>query len=262
MRFNDFKNKIYCFALNSEAIYHSRQVRFYYDSKLKIFRANEQGHELYFSNLRRGKKLYRRGIFERGKFIFSSYCLQNIQFDNNDVVIDCGANSGDLHLEISRMSPNINYIAIEPNPDDFEILTRNVLLKNKILLNKALGEDNSTLPFYVCTSTADSSLVEPSSYTQKIEVSVTRLDNLCNELGVSSIKLMKIEAEGYEPEILRGSQGILDKVQYVAADGGYERGKNREQTFTFITNFLLENNFEMIDIYFPWHRALFKNKRF
>ena len=45
----------------------------------------------------------------------------------NDVVIDCGANSGDLYLEISKFIPEANYFAIEPNPSDFSDLKKTTL---------------------------------------------------------------------------------------------------------------------------------------
>ena len=154
----------------------------------------------------------------------------------------------------------MRYVGIEPNPEDFKVLKKNVDLETSEYVNKALGETNAVLNFYVCTENADSSLVEPPSYTEIIDVEVVRLDNLCNELGIKKIKLLKLEAEGYEPEILNGAAGILDFIEYVAVDGGYERNKDSEQTLTRVTNFLLENNFKMVDIYFPWYRALYRKR--
>jgi hypothetical protein len=51
-------------------------------------------------------------------------------------------------------------------------------------------------------------------------------------------KLVKLEAEGFEPDILRGSEGVLKNIEFIAVGGGYERGNHRQQTFTWITNFL------------------------
>ena len=71
---------------------------------------------------------------------------------------------------------------------------------------------------------------------------------------------MEIEAEGYEPEVLSGCESCLNKIEYIAVDVGYESSEREEQIFTTITNFLLTNGFEMIDVYFAWQRALFRNK--
>ena len=89
---------------------------------------------------------------------------------------------------------------------------------------------------------------------------VIKLDNLIKNLGIKKIKLLKLEAEGFEPEILQGALSVIPICEYIAVDGGYERGQNQEQTFTTLTNILLENNFEIHDINFSWCRALFKNR--
>jgi len=235
-----------------------RNQKFSYDKNENIFSIYEQGKERKFFNKIRGFWLYRNGIKNRGKFIFSSYCLQNITFNINDVIIDCGANYGDLILELEKYIKPSNYVAIEPNPSDFEILKLNA--NNSILINKALGNFNGVLPFYVSTERGDSSLIEPKYFDKVIEVQVVRLDKLIHDLNLNKIKLLKIEAEGYEPEILKGAGKMLGRFEYIAVDGGYERGIHCEQTFTTITNYLLNNNFEIKDIYFPWYRALFKKK--
>ena len=91
---------------------------------------------------------------------------------------------------------------------------------------------------------------------------VIRLDQLMNELKLDKIKLLKLEAEGFEPEILIGAGDRLKDIEYIAIDGGYERGISEEETFTTLTNFLIKKDFEILDIYFPWYRALFKNSKF
>ena len=249
-----------CFLENLIAFLSNRKVRFSYDRLSKFYCAAEGKLICNFTNKQYGFWLYRNGIQARGEFLFSSYCLNSMSFEEGDVIIDCGANSGDLTLELKRRAPEVCYIAVEPNPEDFKVLKKNVNLETSECVNKALGERNEALNFYVCTENADSSLVEPPSYTEVIEVAVVRLDNLCNELGIKKIKLLKLEAEGYEPEILNGAAGVLNSIEYVAVDGGYERNKDNEQTLTRVTNFLLENNFKMVDIYFPWYRALYRKR--
>ena len=252
--------KLSFFLENLIAFLSNRKVRFSYDRLTKFYCATEGKLICHFSNKQYGFWLYRNGIQARGEFLFSSYCLNSINFEEDDVIIDCGANSGDLTLELKKRAPKVRYVGVEPNPEDFKVLKKNVDLENSEYVNKALGERTEVLNFYVCTEQADSSLVEPLSYTEIIDVEVVLLDNLCNELGIKKIKLLKLEAEGYEPEILNGAAGVLNSIEYVAVDGGYERNKDNEQTLTRVTNFLLENNFKMVDIYFPWYRALYKKR--
>ncbi len=249
--------RIIIFFENLYSIIRGEKFRFFYDKNFNLFKISENNRTCFFSDSKRGFSIYRNGIDKREDFLFSSYCLQNIIFKNDDIVIDCGANSGDLFLRLNKYIDVANYIAIEPNPSDFKILSLNVP-KESILINKALGNTNSKLSFYVSTSNGDSSLIEPVNYDDIIEVDVVRLDDLLLELKKTKIKLLKLEAEGYEPEILEGLGSSINCCEYISVDGGYERGKNSEQTFTTITNYLLSNGFEIVDIYFPWYRALFK----
>ena len=251
-----------CILENTCSSILGKKLRFKYEKKSNIFIAFEGNKTRYFSNFERGTWLYRDGINLRSEFIFKSYCLQNLMFGSNDVIIDCGANLGDLSIKLYEICETIKYIGIEPSPSDYELLTKNVNNESAHLLQKALGNKNEKLKFYVCSEEGDSSLIEPPSYTHSIDVGVLTLASLIDDLNIKRVKLIKIEAEGYEPEILEGAQGILNKVEYIAVDGGYERGINCEQTLTAATNFLLKNNFEMVDIYFPWFRALYKNKSF
>lgn len=123
-----------------------------------------------------------------------------------------------------------------------------------------MGNIDSELNFYIGTSGGDSSLIEPERYDEKVIVRVARLDSFMIERKIDFVKLLKLEAEGFEPEILEGLGAMILRCEYVAVDGGYERGKNCEQTLTTCTNYLLANGFEMIDIYFPWCRALYMRK--
>jgi len=87
--------------------------------------AQEGSKIIQISDRSRGFFLYSDGIKAREEFIFKSYCLHNIPFHRADVVFDCGANSGDLFLRLSKLVKADNYYAFEPNPEDFEILKFN-----------------------------------------------------------------------------------------------------------------------------------------
>ena len=257
-RLNSFPTYLSVSAENIISIIRGKRVRFGTDEDGALF-AEEEGKKLKFSNRRRGFWLYRNGICVREDFFFKSYCLQNIDFKKEDIVFDCGANSGDLFLKLSKLIDADNYYAFEPNPADYNVLCMNAL-GAKNLFNLALGNVDSELTFYIATEGGDSSLVEPKKYDEKIIVRVARGDSFMDERKINSIKLLKLEAEGFEPEILEGLGIMVRRCEYVAVDGGYERGKDSEQTLTTCTNHLLANGFEMIDIYFPWCRALYKRK--
>ena len=94
----------------------------------------EQDITVNFGNLKRDFCIYRNGITYRAEFLYKSYCLDHILFTSGDIIIDCGANYGDLFLALSPyLELADNYIAFEPSPDDFNILCSNLGRKGKIL---------------------------------------------------------------------------------------------------------------------------------
>ena len=131
-----------------------------------------------------------------------------------------------IYLSKQFITPK-NYIAIEPNPQDFEILKLNCPSITHV--NKALAEENSFLDFFVSTSQADSSLIKPSQYDEIIKVECLRLDKLLENFEFKKVKLLKLEAEGYEPEILIGAGEKIKNFEYIAIDGGYERGEKENR---------------------------------
>ena len=81
------------------------------------------------------------------------------------------------------------------------------------------------------------------------KVETTKLESLLKDIGYLSknLKLLKLEAEGAEPEVIKGALNLLKNIEYIAADLGPERGFNQESTLKEVVNILLENNFEIVE---------------
>jgi len=245
---------------NLYAIINNKSVRFFYEKDRKIFIAKDKPLTKFYFNKIRFFRLYRNGIKERGKSIHKIYCLDKINFNTNDIIIDCGANSGDLYIAFKKHIIGSNYIGIEPNPTDFNALKLNCP-KGK-LFNMALADKNTKLDFYISSNRGESSIIKPKIYEDIISVDVIKIGDLVKKLKIKKIKLLKIVAEGCEKDILEGAEEILPICEFIAIHvyvGWYERDIKQGQTFRLITNKLIKNNFEIYDIKFPGCRVLFKN---
>lgn len=185
---------------------------------------------------------YRYGLRHRGMSIGHSYLLQHIDFKDGDLVIDCGANMGDLQLFFKFQGSRISYIGIEPNPLDFDCLKFNAISGAEVI-NCALWNTTSNLEFYVDSKGASSSLIKPPRYSEKILVNAVRLDSL----HFDKIKLFKVEGEGAEPEILQGSKHILSQIEFITVDWGPERGLLQTSTRKECLEFLNENGFYIVE---------------
>lgn len=184
--------------------------------------------------------------------LFEWYQLDKISFNKGDIIIDCGANVGELFYSFEDKNLDIKYIGIEPDNEVFKSLSIN--LKDSQILNKALGKENTYKDLYIDTEGANTSLVDFGSSTIK-KVETITLDSL----SLVKIKLLKIDAEGYEPEVLEGAVNTLSQIEYIAVDYGNERGIDNKSTLVEVTNFLYSVGFKLVADGSVRKVGLFKN---
>jgi len=149
-----------------------------------------------------------------------------------DIFIDVGAHVGAYTLPVAKIiGPRGKVIALEPSPFTFQILKRNVQLNrlnNVYLINKGAYSIRTHMNFYYdLRMTGHSSLDQkwflkqglPKRFckTLKKEIEVAPLDEIIEELGLfnETIRLLKIDVEGSEVEVLKGATNILKNTDYI-----------------------------------------------
>jgi FkbM family methyltransferase len=215
--------------------------------------------QVFGSNLRRIFQLYLYGIEKRHNSLANSYFLEQISFSDGDVVLDCGANWGDLYGYLEKKAIDYRYIAFEPNPADYLALMMNCP-KGEVH-QIALGDRDGHFRFFLNSADGDSSLIEPSTgFSESVQIPVRRLDHLLD--SIESVKLLKVEAEGFEPEVIAGAAENIRKVKFIAIDGGPERGRNQDTTLETVLNSLVGRGFKIlkIDLVSGMGRALLVNE--
>lgn len=199
--------------------------------------------------------LYAWGVESRHALLRHNYLLNLVTFEEGDIFVDIGANVG----EIKNVCPsNLNYIAFEAGRREFDCLRRNHPLID--CFNLGAWNTSGTLAFYVKSDTADSSLIEPPEYDSVELIDVVRLDEHPLIRDVPSIKVLKIEAEGAEPEVLAGAEDILGKVEYIVVDTAFERGIQQTSTTVPIINFAMSRGYELVDMSYGRLILLFRRK--
>ena len=76
-----------------------------------------------FYHRKQGLYAYGRGFKKRKNELLSTYLIKNLEFEDDDVVIDIGANNGDFYLCFDK---KIKYYAYEPSPVVFSNLEYNI----------------------------------------------------------------------------------------------------------------------------------------
>jgi len=128
-------------------------------------------------------------------------------------VVDVGANIGYNTVHAARLTgPRGRVVAIEPTPDNLEVLRRNVGasgLTNIVVEPVAVGRATGTRDLFVRGErSAVNSLFPASCYahvTDVIPVTVVPLDELVH----GSVDVVKIDVEGAELDVLEGMPRIL-----------------------------------------------------
>lgn len=197
---------------------------------------------------------YQRGVVNRALDLANAYRINEISFEPGDVIVDCGANLGDLMLYFNYIEVDIEYIAFEPSKSEFSCLQKNSY--PSVCYNLGLWNSNATLEFFQSSANGDSSFMPIFKSELKYEIDVVRLD----EIYFGHIKLLKLEAEGSEPEVIMGCEKILENIDYIAADLGPERGLEGGNTVPFVVNYLLARNFEILEFSENRCSVLFVNK--
>jgi len=243
---------VFCAAFNLRRIWLRSPIRLTPHSDRRIFKIFDGDCGLAWHSHRDRLTLYSEGLVFRANQIADAYGLKDLELNNGDLVIDCGANLGDLQLYLKLIkNVEIIYVAFEPSRLDFLCLDNNRLFPGNIY-NFALFNSNSMIDFYIDIAGANSSAIEPPSFTDKVKVKSVRLDSFIFD---QKIALFKVEAEGAEPEVLEGSSGIIHLIKYLCIDAGPERGVNKEFTLGDVEAFCIAHNFQAIGKQSGYRRA-------
>lgn len=130
---------------------------------------------------------------------------------SGDTVIDAGAFIGRHTLAYARdVGPSGRVIAIEPHPENFRLLQRNVRqngYSNVTCVQCALSDYSGQGHLAYDRETSTSALSPGQS--RSVPVRVRTLDDLLSELQVRQVDLMKVDVEGAELSLLRGATATL-----------------------------------------------------
>ena len=152
------------------------------------------------------------------------YRLTAIDFRPGDVVVDIGANIGIVALYLAKRYPDIRIVAIEPVPTTYRHLQENIGLNgvgNITTLNCAITSDGRDLKMIVNPGHSGGStghlrdLKQPGHYN--LTVQSRTLDSIFGEYVPERCRLLKIDCEGAEYEILSSAR-CLNRVDHLGIE--------------------------------------------
>lgn len=187
-------------------------------NKNNITYVNIDGYSFLFSDLIFSETVpYVASEIGKGAYDFS-----NIEFKEGDTVIDIGGNVGIISIYLAKKFPFLKIYAYEPVKKNYENFLTNIKL-NKIpdgiihLENKAVTKDGRNVNIVTdSVNTGGSSIVELEIHNFDVDfitenIQSTTLNDIFKDNNIKSCKLLKIDCEGSEYEILYNTNTDLLK---------------------------------------------------
>lgn len=187
---------------------------------MSIIEKEFRGQKFFFHETPEARALVEE-IFSDNYRVFES----NMKFSKGDVILDIGANEGMFSILMSKMFPEARVIALEPVPRTFDALLRNKLINdcpNLRPYNLGVGKPGQRTAEFITNKNGASGgstafcTFNPETH-EMVEVGLISLDEAFNLYGIERCKLLKVDCEGSEYDILYSST-VLPRVDYMAME--------------------------------------------
>ena len=234
---------LWFFFANLMLSFGSSHTRVSWDESARMYRLSSPTHRLHVVRSRR-LRLYVDGVEKRLDSLAAGYLVDQAGILDNEIVVDIGANIGEFSVFCEALGARVH--AFEPDPTEFGALAVNLSSK-AVPHNKALWSEAGKKTLWFANDSGDTSLIDSGISSGSTEVEVTTLDSWADEhlAPNEEIGLLKLEAEGAEPEILQGFKKNIRRCRFIVVDAGFERGFSQDATLPEVTNHLLSCGFEM-----------------
>ncbi|MCU0321513.1 MAG: FkbM family methyltransferase [Chitinophagaceae bacterium] len=178
-----------------------------------------------------------------------------------NVVFDVGANIGQFAKTLQHSGYKGKIISFEPIDEIRQVITEYIHLFPKWkILPYALGSVNEKSIINISANSASSSLLDmkdthieaapQSKYIKKQEVEVKTLDSIYREYIKEGDRIfLKIDTQGFEFNVLEGSEEFLHKVLGIELEMSFEQLYANETTFEKLYQYLYIRNFRLFYIH-------------
>jgi len=180
----------------------------------------------------------------------------------NDTVFDCGSYYGHFALYAAKKARKGRVYCFEPDQENLKVLEKNIRLNNLnnvTIVPKALSAKGGYVSF--CSDgTARARIAGPTD-RKVMEVASISLEKFCNEMKIERVDFIKMDVEGAEIDIVRGSESFIMESCGFFAIASYHIVDGKE-TANELESIFRRMNFET-NTDFPLHKTTYaRNKRF
>ena len=157
------------------------------------------------------------------------YKFDNFSFEEGDIVIDIGANVGIVSIYLAKRFPFIKIYAFEPVKENYNNLIKNIKLNDInegqiIAENVAITKDGRNVMIDKPITNSGASNIygihdHDCEYNKEYNINSVTLDSIFSKYNIEKCKLLKIDCEGSEYEILYNlSENNIKKCDNMIAE--------------------------------------------
>jgi len=197
---------------------------------------------------------WRKGLMNN---IAASVELENLVKDLHfKTVLDIGSNKGQFILLIKKLYKNKIFYSFEPIREILEKQKKFFKDKrNLFFYNIGIGKKYEKKKFYITNRKDSSSFLKverkiKGNEDYRVEeeriITIKSLDKIMSEKKLLGPILMKIDVQGFELEVLKGSSSTLKKTKYIIIEVSNDEIYFKQPLSNEIIKYLNSNNFEII----------------
>ena len=173
-----------------------------------------------------------------------------------NVIIDVGSNKGQFILLAEKLFKNIEILSFEPISELYE--KQKKFFKNKTninFFNIGLGSNKSRMILNITRKKDSSSFLKIKdsillgkefNIIEKREILISTLDDILKNYNLTGSILLKLDVQGYELEVLKGSSTILKKIKYIIIEIPDKQLYVKQDIGNSILNYLEIHNFKIL----------------
>ena len=172
-------------------------------------------------------------------------------------VLDVGANVGQFAIACAKIFRDVTVHSFEPEPGSLDKLRQNAARVGRVQVYPvALGEKPGEVNFRVNSHSHSSSVLALGErhrrafpYAQELSTIRVPVSTLDYEMGSVSLErpvFLKLDVQGYEPQVLEGAVETLKRVDHVLLEASFRPMYEGEKTFMDIARTMESYGFQFL----------------
>lgn len=183
--------------------------------------------------------------------------------DGAHVLFDVGANVGQTAWTFVELFPVSRVFSFEPDPRVFKELENSTNDSRIVAVNAALGAYDGQANLYVNGLHVTNSLLDNApdasryveaawlAHREIVPVNLITIDTFCREKNISRIDMLKIDAQGYELQVIEGARGMIDakRIPLIYLEVNFVAIYQDQPLFHHVYQHLLDRNYRLVGLY-------------